>query len=82
MLQRINCSLQHITQGMSVTVLLGQKLKLLNNFKFIFSFQSGRSALILASRNGHTQIAKYLIEAKASLDLQRQVYCVSSFDES
>ena len=30
---------------------------------------------MLASRYGHTEIVKYLIEAKASLDLQIQVYC-------
>ena len=29
---------------------------------------------MLASREGHTEIAKYLIEAKALLDLQKQVY--------
>ena len=40
---------------------------------FVFSFQDGWSALILASRYGHTKIAKYLIEAKASLDLQQKV---------
>ena len=37
---------------------------------------------MLASCNGHTEIAKYLIEAKASVDLQKQVYCILSFDES
>ena len=31
---------------------------------------------MLASRYGHTEIAKYLIEAKASVDLQTQVCCV------
>ena len=30
---------------------------------------------MLASRYGHTEIVKYLIEAKASLDLQEEVYC-------
>ena len=30
---------------------------------------------MLASENGHAEIVKYLIEAKASLDLQMQVYC-------
>ena len=48
----------------------------LNNFIFVFSFQDGWSALMLASRNGHTEIAKYLIEAKASVNLQKQVYYV------
>ena len=40
-----------------------------------FSFQDGWSALMLASHDGHTEIVKYLIEAKASLDLQEEVYC-------
>ena len=42
---------------------------------FVFSFQYGSSALMLASGNGHTEIVKYLTEAKASLDLQQKVYC-------
>ena len=42
---------------------------------FDFSFKNGWSALMLASSNGHTKIVKYLIEAKASLDLQEKVYC-------
>ena len=42
---------------------------------FVFSFQDGWSALMLASRNGHKEIVKYLIEANASLDLQKKVYC-------
>ena len=29
---------------------------------------------MLASRNGHKEIVKYLIEAKALLNLQKQVY--------
>ena len=29
---------------------------------------------MLASSYGHTEIVKYLIEAKALLDLQKQVY--------
>ena len=29
---------------------------------------------MFASRNGHIEVAKYLIEAKVSLDLQSQVY--------
>ena len=36
---------------------------------------------MLTSRVGHTEIAKYLIEGKASLDLQKQVYYLSGFDE-
>ena len=48
----------------------------------IFSFQDGWSALMFASQEGHTDIAKYLIEAKASVDLQKHVYCLSGFDES
>ena len=36
---------------------------------------------MLASRNGHTEIAKYLSEAKASLDLQKQVYSAKTFDD-
>ena len=39
-------------------------------------FQEGRSALILASNKVRVEIIKYLIEAKASLDLQTQVYFV------
>ena len=46
----------------------------LNNSKSVFSFQDGWSALVLASRYGHAEIVKYLIEAKALLDLQKQVY--------
>ena len=45
-------------------------------FISIFFFQDGWSALMWASQEGHTDIAKYLIEAKASVDLQRQVYYV------
>ena len=41
---------------------------------FVFSFQDGSSALMLASEDGHSKIVKYLIEAKASLDVQKQVY--------
>ena len=43
---------------------------------FFFSIQDGESALMLASGNGHTEIAKYLIEANASVNLQKQVYYV------
>ena len=48
----------------------------LNNVTFVFSFQDGWSALMSASKEGHTEIAKYLIEAKASVDVQTQVYYV------
>ena len=34
---------------------------------------------MFASENGHTEIVKYLIEAKASLDLQTQVYSATKF---
>ena len=44
---------------------------------FVFSFQDGLSALMLASRNGHTDIVKHLIGAEASLDLQGKVYCIN-----
>ena len=33
----------------------------------------GKSALMLASEKGHTEIVKHLVEAKASLDLQSLV---------
>ena len=36
---------------------------------------------MLASRNGHSEIAKYLIEAKALLDLQKQAYYALNADE-
>ena len=42
-------------------------------------FQGGWSAVMLASQNGNTEIVKYLIEAKASLDLQTQVYSALDF---
>ena len=48
---------------------------------FVFSFQNGSSALMLALRNRHTEIAKYLIEAKASPDLQEEVYSAPYFDD-
>ena len=48
----------------------------LNDFIFVFSFQNGWSALMSASQEGHTEIAKYLIEEKASVDVQTQVYYV------
>ena len=31
------------------------------------SLKNGESALMLASKNGHTEIVKYLVESKASL---------------
>ena len=37
---------------------------------------------MFASRYGHTEIVKYLIEAKASLDLQMQVYCAKNPDDA
>ena len=37
------------------------------------SLQNGKSALMLASENGHTEIVKYHVESNASLDLQSQV---------
>ena len=39
----------------------------------LLSLQDGKSALMWASQNGHTEIVKHLVEAKASLDLQSQV---------
>ena len=36
---------------------------------------------MLASRYGHTDIVKYLIEAKAPQDLQEEVYCAKTFDD-
>ena len=35
--------------------------------------QDGESALMLASKRGRTEIVKYLVDSKASLDLQSQV---------
>ena len=49
---------------------------------FILSFQNGGSALMVASQNGHKEIVKYLIEAKASLDLKTQVYSASNQSNS
>ena len=46
----------------------------LNNSVFVISFQDGSSALMLASGNGRTETVKYLINAKASVDLQGKVY--------
>ena len=42
----------------------------------------GLSAYMFASRYGHIDIAKYLIEAKASLNLQEEIYFAMSFDDS
>ena len=39
----------------------------------LLSLQYGESALMLASRKGHTEIVKHLVDAKASLDLQSRV---------
>ena len=54
-------------------------LQNLNSFlSLLFVLQDGRTALMLASQNGHTEIVKYLIQAKASPDLQLKVsYSVS-----
>ena len=41
----------------------------------VLMFQYGASALMVASEKGHSEIVKYLIKAKASLDLQLQVCC-------
>ena len=37
---------------------------------------------MLASFNGHTEIVKYLIEGKVSLDLQMQVYRAQNPDDN
>ena len=39
----------------------------------LLSLQHGESALMLASEEGHTEILKHLVEAKASLDFQSRV---------
>ena len=39
----------------------------------LLSLQNDKSALMLASENGCTDIVKHLIEAQASLDLQSEV---------
>ena len=44
------------------------KLTLLLSLQF-----DGKSALMLASEKGYTEIAKHLVEAKAALDLQSKV---------
>ena len=38
-----------------------------------FVYQDGKTALIVASSNGHTDIAKYLVDTKAGLDIQNKV---------
>ena len=40
-------------------------------------FQDGRSALMLASRKGHMEVVKCLIEANSAVDLQESVSCNS-----
>ena len=39
----------------------------------LLSLKDGESALMLASQRGHTDIVKYLVDSKASLDLQSKV---------
>ena len=39
----------------------------------LLSLQDGESAMMLASENGHTDIVKYRLDSKASLDLQIKV---------
>ena len=46
----------------------------MKGFILIISLQDGWSALMLASKERHTDIAKYIIEANGSVDLQTQVY--------
>ena len=41
------------------------------NFCVLF-LQNELTALMLASENGHTQTVKYLVDAKAQLDLQKR----------
>ena len=41
--------------------------------------QYDKSALMLASENGYTEIVKHLVEAQASLDLQSEVSWPSYF---
>ena len=43
-----------------------------------FSLQDGRSALMMASGSGHSEIVKYLAEAKASVHLQKQLISPSN----
>ena len=44
-----------------------------HNMTKLMSLQNGKSALMLASENVHTEIVKYLVDSKSSLDLQSQV---------
>ena len=44
-----------------------------HNMTKLMSLQNGKSALMLASENAHTEIVKYLVDSKSSLDLQSQV---------
>ena len=39
----------------------------------LLSLQYGYSSLMLALEKGHTEIAKHLVEAKASLNLQLRI---------
>ena len=45
----------------------------MTKFVLLLCLQDGESALMLALKRGHTEIAKYLLDSKASLDLQSQV---------
>ena len=36
-------------------------------------YQTGETALMMASSNGHADIAKYLVDMKAGLDIQNKV---------
>ena len=46
---------------------------IMTKLMLLLSLQDGESALMLASENGHTEIVKYLLDSKASLDLQTKV---------
>ena len=50
-------------------------LDILSNLCYIIilSVQDGMSALMFASEKGHAEIVKYLLKAKASLNLQTKV---------
>ena len=48
----------------------------------ILLFQFGWTALMKESYYGHKEIAKYLIQAKASLDLKTQVYVVHQINKT
>ena len=61
------------SSGILVVCILGQ---IVLCDLIVLLFQDGSSALMLASTNGHTDIVKYLIEARASLDLQQEVQVV------